>query len=100
VIPADLVVERLTRGILLALDVADHDPERIARTELLFKEHQGQCPVRMVVHTANDVLLTLAFGDRWRVHPSRQLVAQLGAIWGPQRVRVQAHHAQAAGSAA
>jgi len=100
IIPADLVVERLTREILLALDVAEHDPERVARTELLFKEHQGQCPVRMVVHTANDVLLTLAFGDRWRVHPSRHLIDALRAIWGVRQVKVQAHHAQAAISAA
>jgi len=67
---------------------------------LLFKEHQGQCPVRMVVHTANDVLLTLAFGDRWRVHPSRHLIDALRAIWGVRQVKVQAHHAQAAISAA
>ena len=100
VIPADLVVERLTREILLALDVAEHDPERLAQTELLFKEHQGQCPVRLVVHTANDVLLTLAFGDRWRVHPSRALIDRLRGIWGERRVRVQAHHAQATTSAA
>jgi DNA polymerase-3 subunit alpha len=100
VIPADLVVERLTREIHLALDVAEYDRVRVERTELLFKENQGQCPVRLIVHTPNDVLLTLALGDRWRVHPSRALVDQLREIWGPRHVRVQAHHAQATATSA
>ena len=90
-IPAALVCERLTREILVAVDVAAHNPERLAATELLFKEHAGQCPVKMVVHTPNDVLLTLALGDRWRVHPSHVVLNRLRTIWGERHVSVHNH---------
>ena len=88
IVPVNLLSERLTREIVITVDAAQANGE-IAQTESLFKEHPGHCPVRMLVQTPNDVLLTLQLGDRWRVHPNRELVEQLRQIWGDGRVTTQ-----------
>jgi DNA polymerase-3 subunit alpha len=94
VIPAHLVGERLTREIVVAVDVgllgADQAGAKrlLDQCDTLLKEHQGACPVTLQVHTPGDVLLTLTLGERWRVHPSNELVERLRAIWGPERVTV------------
>jgi len=94
VIPATLISERLTRAIVLAVDAADvQDQQRMAATEALFREHPGLCPVRLLVHAPGEILLTLAMGDRWRIHPSRDLLAALRGIWGGERLHVQSTQA-------
>jgi hypothetical protein len=92
VVPAHLVIERLTREIVVAADAADAvDAATVKRlvshTETAFKEHIGTCPVGLQVHTGG-VMLTLALGERWKVHPSQELVGKLRAIWGADRVQV------------
>ena len=42
----------------------------------------------MLIHTPQEVLLTLALGEAWRVHPSHELLEKLRAIWGAGNVRV------------
>ena len=92
VVPAHLVIERLTREIVIAADTttaADAATVKrlVAHTETAFKEHVGICPVGLQVH-AGGVMVTLALGERWKVHPSQELVGKLRAIWGPDRVQV------------
>ena len=91
VIPADLISERLTRAVVLAVDATADEAARVSATEQLFREHSGQCPVRLLVHAPGEVLLTLALGDRWRIHPSRTVVDELRRIWGEDRVQIQTH---------
>jgi len=82
---------RMTRAVVIAVDVTDAtDIPRIAATEALFRENQGpDCPVRLLVHAPGDVLLSLALSDRWRIHPTRDVLAELRRIWGADRVHVQ-----------
>jgi hypothetical protein len=42
----------------------------------------------MLIHTPQDVLLTLAFGEQWRIHPCHDLLEKLRAIWGREQIRV------------
>jgi DNA polymerase-3 subunit alpha len=90
-IPARLVTERLTREIHLAIDLADltvvEGRRRIAEMETLIRENPGPCPLTAQVHTPDDVLLTLAFGDGWKVHPNHTVLGRLRAIWGDSQVR-------------
>jgi DNA polymerase III alpha subunit len=87
-IPVNLVCERLTKEISIVVDDQRHAKAQIDATELLFKEHAGSCPVRMLFHSQADVALTITLGDRWRVHPNRELLNELGRIWGSDCVKV------------
>lgn len=90
-IPARMVTERLTKEIHLTCDLGQLTPDdgrrRIAEMETLLKEFPGPCPVTAQIHTPNDVLLTLAFGERWRVQPNHAVLGRLRAIWGDQQVK-------------
>ena len=93
VIPAAVAVERLTREVVLHLDAAalkdpDEQSRLLAASETALKEHAGARPVTMLIHTPQEVLLTLALGETWRVHPSHELLEKLRAIWGAGNVRV------------
>ncbi|MFW5859102.1 MAG: DNA polymerase III subunit alpha [Planctomycetota bacterium] len=86
-VPVELVHERLTREVVIAVDALETQSEqRIAGTATLLKEHPGHCPVSLAVQTDADVLLTLAAGDRWRIHPTAELITGLRAIWGERAV--------------
>jgi DNA polymerase-3 subunit alpha len=93
VVPAHLVIERLAREVVVTIDL-DAGPDPAAMLALvessgtLFKEHSGGCPVTLLVHTPGEVLLTLKLGERWRVHPCRELLERLRALWGTARVSV------------
>jgi hypothetical protein len=66
-----------------------HEQSRLlAASETALKEHAGARPVTMLIHTPQEVLLTLALGETWRVHPSHELLEKLRAIWGAGNVRV------------
>jgi DNA polymerase III subunit alpha len=91
-IPASLAVERLTREVVLHLDTSAYpDPSAQARllqaSETILKEHAGARPVSVLVHTPQDVLLTLTLGETWRVHPSNELLEKLRRTWGAENVR-------------
>lgn len=86
VVPVDQLAERLTREIVVSIDAGRDDSARLARTESLLKEHPGACPLRMLVATPAQVLLTVRLGERWRAHPTPQLLAGLRGIWGAERV--------------
>ena len=88
-IPMHLVSERLTRDITLALSV-DQVQDQLPRMQSLFTENDGDCRVTVLVHLPDGVSLTLALGDRWKVRPTSQLVAELEALWGKERVIVRA----------
>jgi hypothetical protein len=49
----------------------------LAASETALKEHVGARPVTMLIHTPQEVLLTLALGEAWRVHPSHELLEKL-----------------------
>jgi DNA polymerase III subunit alpha len=93
VIPASLVVERLTREIVIHIDTTQCGDEqdidqRLKASETALKEHPGARPLTMLIHTPQDVLLTLAFGEQWRIHPCHDLLGKLRAIWGREQIRV------------
>ena len=93
VIPASLVVERLTREVVVDIDgTTINNAEQIEKTlrahETALKEHPGARPLTMLVHTPEDVALTLALGETWRVHPCHELLEKLRAIWGRDQVRI------------
>jgi hypothetical protein len=93
VVPAHLVIERLARELVVAIDLdACLDPAAVRAlvesSTTLFKEHSGACPVTLQVHTPGEVLLTLKLGERWRVHPCHELLERLRALWGTARVSV------------
>jgi DNA polymerase III alpha subunit len=93
VIPASLVVERLTREVVVNIDgsqlEAPQDVEqRLKDCETALKEHPGARPLTVLVHTKQDVLLTLALGENWRIHPCHELLEKLRSIWGRDQVRV------------
>ena len=92
VVPIQLVSERLTKDITLALS-AEQIQERLPRMESLFKEFDGDCPVTVLVHLADGVALTLALGQRWKVRPTLELVTRLQELWGTERVLVHAEDA-------
>jgi hypothetical protein len=83
-------LERLGRAITVATDLGDGQPDlrRLDDTETLFKEHPGTCPVAVEILGPGDASLSLRLGERWRVHPSRELLARLRSIWGERRVGV------------
>lgn len=86
-VPAHLLEERLTREITVEIDAAEGNiPERLAKTEALVKDHTGPCPLRFLVQTDVDILLTVSVGDRWRVHPTRDLINGLRELWGADAV--------------
>ena len=93
VIPAALVIERLTREIVIHIDTtqcgdAGDIERRLKTSETALKEHPGARPLTMLIHTPQDVLLTLAFGEQWRIHPCHDLLEKLRAIWGREQIRV------------
>ncbi len=93
VIPASLIVERLTREIVIhvngsAIQTIDDAESQLRASETALKEHPGERPLTVLLHTKEDVLLTLSLGEQWRVHPTNELLEKLRAIWGPQNVRI------------
>ncbi|MDA3962821.1 MAG: DNA polymerase III subunit alpha [Planctomycetota bacterium] len=96
VVPVDLLHERLTSEIAIEVDTEQHSKRQLEETERLFREFQGSCPVHLLVQTANDVLLTLQVSPHWNVHPTRELMAGLRAIWGPHGVRTKTRFDRAA----
>jgi DNA polymerase III subunit alpha len=86
VVAATMVSERLTREITIAVEIPRQGAVEIAATEALVKESPGQCPLRFVVRTSRSVVLTIMAGDRWRVHPTREMLARLTSIWGSSQV--------------
>jgi DNA polymerase-3 subunit alpha len=88
VVPADLLTERLTKEVVLRVDPKDPNgaDDALEQTESLFKEHPGACPVLVEVYTPGDVLVRLSAGERWQVHPSRELIQGLRGIWGDRGV--------------
>ena len=99
-VPIDLVSERLTKDITVALALdatADQLQARLPRMESLFKEFDGECPVTVLVHLPDGVALTLALGQRWKVRPTLELVTRLNDLWGPERVVIHAEDALSLG---
>ena len=96
VVPIQLVSERLTKDITLALSV-EQLQERLARMESLLKENDGECPITVLVHLPDGVALTLALGQRWKVRPTPELVTKLQELWGAERVLVHAEDALSLG---
>jgi DNA polymerase III subunit alpha len=93
VIPAALAIERLTREVVVHLDATvlndvQDQARRLRESETAFKEHAGARQVTMLVHTPQEVLLTLVLGEGWRVHPCQDLLEKLRRIWGAPNVRV------------
>jgi hypothetical protein len=90
-IPAALVTERYTKSVELRIDLGlvtlDEGRRRLTDMETLFRENPGPCAVSTLVRTPDDVQLTLALGDNWRVRPSDALLGRLRAIWGERSVR-------------
>lgn len=90
-IPARLITERMTKEIHLTMDFAHMTIEdgrrRMADMETLFRENPGPCPVTTVLHTPDDVVLTVALGDNWKVHPHHNVLGRLRAIWGDTAVK-------------
>ena len=87
IIPLQLLTERLTKEIVIAIDADAHGKGSLDRTEALLKEHNGNCPIRFVIQTPNEVLLTVITGDNWQVHPSLSLLDDLVQIWGKDHVQ-------------
>ncbi len=93
VVPAALATERLTKEVWVALALpggsnaaAMQDP-RYADLLAILKDHPGaSCTVTVQIHTADDVALTIALGDRWRVHPTTALLDRLRRLVGPRAV--------------
>jgi DNA polymerase III subunit alpha len=93
VIPAHFAVERLTREVVVHINGSvvqqpDEIQRRLSASEIALKEHPGERPLSMLVHTPADVLLTLVIGERWRLHPCHELLEKLRAIWGKESVRI------------
>jgi DNA polymerase III subunit alpha len=93
VIPARLAIERLTREVVIQVNgglIQNNDDieQRLSASEIALKEHPGERPLSVLVHTPSDVLLTLVTGERWRIHPCHELLEKLRAIWGTDSVRV------------
>ena len=98
VVPSDLLEERLTREITVEIDASQGGAdERIAKTEALVKEHTGPCPLRFLVQTDVDVLLTVQVGDRWRVHPTKELITGLKKLWGDDNIVTSNQNGSATG---
>ena len=89
VIPMRLVTERLTREIVIAVDASTHTQRELAATELLLREHAGATRVVMRTWVPGDTVLSLALGERWRVHASEEVIGELRRIWGEAHIALR-----------
>ncbi|TVR44541.1 MAG: DNA polymerase III subunit alpha [Planctomycetota bacterium] len=86
VIPADLLAERLTKEIVLTLRSGKVFDRALQETLAILRENPGACPLLFQVHTPDQVLVNMAVGERWLVHPGKQVLEDLRRIWGAHSV--------------
>jgi len=99
VVPVHLLQERLTSEITIEVDAQSQGTREVVATERLMREHSGSCPLRLLVQTPNEVLLTLQVGPHWNVHPTAELLSGLREIWGAAAVRTKTRFEQPVGAA-
>jgi hypothetical protein len=89
--------------VTLVLD-AEAEPlaaslQRLAATEILLREHPGECPVFADVVTPERVQLTIKFGENWRLNPCPASLDALRQLWGDRlRISSQSPALPAAGA--
>jgi DNA polymerase-3 subunit alpha len=98
VIALEAVRERLARSLVLSWPSAA-PRELLVRLQGLVERHRGgQCGVQLRYRAAG-AMGTLAFGEDWKVRPTRDVLEQLEALLGPGHVQLRYHMEIAANEA-
>ncbi len=89
VIPLARARETLSASVLVRLQAAGLDDERLAALKEIFTQHPGSCPVFVEIETAEQVRVQMKVGQTLSVAPSDAFVAAIDGLIGPGRVSLK-----------